>query len=1071
MADYQLNVKLNGVEQAVSSVGDMEKALEMTNAELSKLDKNSKGFTELSKQSKTIEGQFKTTKTSADTLGKSINQVTASVKNLGNTVTNGGDLAAELKDAGISAKGLTNDVNETSKATTSLKLELRQIVEELQGLEPGSARFQELSLKAADLRDTISDTNAVIGSVAGSGVERLGNVIGTTVQVGIAGFQGLAGAAALFGVEGEEVQQTMVKLTALLNVSQAISSFGQLDQTFREVRAGLTSLTAGTVTQTVAQTAETGATVAGTVATTALGTAMKALPLIAIAAAVATVVAGIYSYITSSKEASKEEEKRKKNAEEMVAAANEQRQKIAEESGEFLLLISRLKQTNSGTEERRLLIERINKEYGTTLQNLKDEGAFLSQLNLEVQDYVKYQTIKFNLNKNQEKFNKLLEEQEGLQNSLSFATILYANAREKANNADYMAGQQRQFADDQKKGVDAATAAIEANRKALDALALSSTNLIAEQDKLTNSGAKYTEQADKAAAAAEAQRKAEARLKDAQDDRRLAQDLVKDSAEKLKALDEAAAIEKAKRTTTLIDDLELEQETAIETAKKSYLANKEKIEKEIGDARLRAATIKTLELDLESFQKKINADYNNRIAERTKFELDAQNKLIADLILGRQLLTGEVNKLQAEITVGNQDTTDTLEGLFIREEQLRIKDLQDKLKNKDLEKEKRIEIENEIATATIALNSRIQDEEKNQLQISKAQKLGNQESYYEATYGVAIKYNEKIGKYEVDQNAAISKQLEGETDESYKRRQDIAIKATENLNTEKLNIDKEYEVKKAELEDQFREEKSIKDAESKQKEVDEALAKWSTGLQLAQQFAQGLSEINNLINQSQDQAQTIRNEAFIAGEQSKANEVEAAYQRDIENNSYTEEEKKNKRKAASDQIAKIQEASNKAIDKSNRELAEKQFKRQKALNIVSAVINGAQSVLQAIAQFGPPPSPLGIVGIAAAGIITAAQIAAISSQKFDGGSSGGPTSVSTPSIPDTTTSSSSPVTSAASSGGFTGFNAGVTGAPTGAGATGTELNPQSPQRVYILESDITNTQRRVSTLESNASFG
>ena len=299
----------------------------------------------------------------------------------------------------------------------------------------------------------------------------------------------------------------------------------------------------------------------------------------------------------------------------------------------------------------------------------------------------------------------------------------------------------------------------------------------------------------------------------------------------------------------------------------------------------------------------------------------------------------------------------------------------------------------------------------------------------------------------------------------------LAEKSTENLNQEKLNIDLEYETKKKELEDKFRTDKELKDAESKQKEVDESLAKWSTGLELAQQFAQGLGEINNLINQTQNQEQTARNESFIAGEQAKADAIEAAYQADIANNSYTEEEKKNRRKVASDQIAAIQDASNKAIDKSNRELAEKQFKRQKALNIVSAVINGAQAVLQAIANFGPPPSPLGIAGIVAAGIITAAQIAAISSQKFDGGASGGATSVSTPSIPDTTTSASSPVTSAASTGGFTGFNQGLLGTPGGAGATGTVLNPQEPQRVYVLESDITNSQRRVSTLESNASFG
>lgn len=1064
MADYQLNVKINGVEQAVSSVGEMEKALQETNAELSKMDKNSKGFAEVSKQSKAIENQFKTTTASADSLDKSLNKINGSVKNIANTVTTGGGLSSELDGAGESAKGLTNDVNETAKASMSMRLELRKITQELQNLEPGSARFQELSLRAGELRDNIADTNAVIGSLAGSTGERLGKALGTTVQIGIAGFQGLQGAAALFGVEGEEIQQTMVKLTALLNVSQAIESFGGLGDKITELRAGFTSLTGATAVQTVAQTAENGATVAGTVATTALGTAMKALPIIAIAAAVATLVAGIYSYISSSKEASEEEVKRKKLAEEMTQAAEEQKKKIAEESGEFLLLISRLKQTNAGSEERRVLIDKINTQYGTTLKNLQDEASFQSQLNLEVQDYVKFQTVRFNLEKNQEKFNKLLEQQSELQKDVTDRARQYKDEQERINKVQDPQGQWLAYVEDLRDKYNDATAALDKNKKALDALAASSTALLGEQDKLTNSGDKFTDQADKAAKAAEAQRKAEERLKDAQDDRRLAQDLLKDSTEKNEAQQRAFAVERAKRTTTLIDDLELERKEAIRTAQESYESAKENINKEIGDKKLRAATIKTLEQDLKVFQDAIDADYKKKVDERTKYELDAYNKMVADLILGRELL-------KTEITVGNQDIGDSLEGLLIREEQLRIKALQSTLKNKDLEKEKRIQTEEDITTATTALTLRIQNEERRLLGVSQAQKIGNQEKYYEATYGIAVKYNKETNQYEVAEETKTLKEGEKLTDESYIRRMNLAEKATENLNKEKLNIDLEYETKKKELEDKFRTEKEAKDAESKQVEVDKALAKWSTGLELAQQFANGLGEINNLINQTQDQNQQAQNESFIAGEQAKADAIEAAYQADIANNAYTEDEKKAKRAAATDAITKIQENSNKAIDKANRELAEKQFKRQKALNIVNAVINGAQAVLQAIATFGPPPSPLGIAGIVAAGIITAAQIAAISSQKFDGGASGGATSVSTPSIPDTTTSASSPVTSA-STGGFTGFNQGVTGTP-GTGATGTVLNPGTtePQRVYVLESDITNSQRRVSTLESNASFG
>jgi hypothetical protein len=892
-------------------------------------------------------------------------------------------------------------------------------------------------------------------------------VIGNTVQIGIAGFQGLQGAAALFGVEGEEIQQTMVKLTALLNVSQAIESFGGLGDKITEIRAGFTSLTGATTVQTVAQTGQTGATVAGTVATTALGTAMKALPIIAIAAAVATLVAGIYSYVTSNKEASKEEQERIKNAEELATAAEEQKKKIAEESGEFLLLISRLKQTNVGSEERRVLIDKINTQYGTTLKNLQNESLFQSQLNLEIQDYVRFQTVRFKLDKNQERFNKLLEKQEELQKDLNVAQNQYRLEQEKINGVQDPQGQWLAYVEDLRDNATEAAAALDKNKRALDNLAASSTALLGEQDKLTNSGDKYTDQTEKAAQAAENQRKAEERLKDAQDDRTLSQDLLRESTERNEAQERAFAVERAKRTTTLIDDLELERKEAIRTSQEAYEAAKANIDKEIGDKRLRAATIKQLEADLKVFQDAIDVDYNNRIAERTKFELDSYNKLVAELVFGRKLLN-------SEITVGNQDITDTLEGLLIREEQLRIKGLESQLKNKDLEKDKRIEIENDVATATAVVNARIQDEERRLLGVAQTLKIKNQEAYYEATYGIALDAVEdgegKITGYVVSEETKRLKEGEKITDESYIRRQALAEKSQENLTKEVENIDEEYRLKAKELDDKFRTEKEDADLASEQKILDAKLAKFSTALQLAQDFAEGLGEINNLINQAEDQRQQARTEAFVSEEQAKADAIEAAYQADIAANAYTEDQKKAKREQASKQIAGILDASNKAIDKSNRELAEKQFKRQKALNIVNAVINGAQAVLQAIATFGPPPSPLGIAGIVAAGIITAAQIAAISSQKFDGGATGAPTSVTTPTIPDTTGNAAAQI-NAASSGGFTSFNEGVTGPPTGGTNTTGGTTGGMYQKVYVLESDITNSQNRVRTLESNASFG
>ena len=62
----------------------------------------------------------------------------------------------------------------------------------------------------------------------------------------------------------------------------------------------------------------------------------------------------------------------------------------------------------------------------------------------------------------------------------------------------------------------------------------------------------------------------------------------------------------------------------------------------------------------------------------------------------------------------------------------------------------------------------------------------------------------------------------------------------------------------------------------------------------------------------------------------------------------------------------------------------------------------------------------------------------------------------------------------ASTGGFTGFSPQLTGpsfgTPTDPNATTTGTTQQG-MRVYVVESDITDSQNRVRTLESNATFG
>jgi uncharacterized coiled-coil protein SlyX len=64
---------------------------------------------------------------------------------------------------------------ETSEATKSLKAQLRALQVEMQGLDPNSARFQELSKQAGELKDTILDTAEAIKNNAGNAFEGLSN--------------------------------------------------------------------------------------------------------------------------------------------------------------------------------------------------------------------------------------------------------------------------------------------------------------------------------------------------------------------------------------------------------------------------------------------------------------------------------------------------------------------------------------------------------------------------------------------------------------------------------------------------------------------------------------------------------------------------------------------------------------------------------------------------------------------------------------------------------------------------------------------------------------------------------
>jgi hypothetical protein len=87
---------------------------------------------------------------------------------------------------------------------------------------------------------------------------------------------------------------------------------------------------------------------------------------------------------------------------------------VAEESAEYVGVISTLRQTNAGSKERSELIKKINDQYGTTLQNLSDEKAFQDQLNNSVKNYLEYKRQEFTIQQNEQKITNNLIKQSNL---------------------------------------------------------------------------------------------------------------------------------------------------------------------------------------------------------------------------------------------------------------------------------------------------------------------------------------------------------------------------------------------------------------------------------------------------------------------------------------------------------------------------------------------------------------------------------------------------------------------------------------------------------------------------------
>ena len=134
-----------------------------------------------------------------------------------------------LKDAGISMEQFNKVMQQTANIDKSLKVELREINEEMARLklngQDNTERYQQLSKKAGEYRDTLQDVNEEINRQA-SDTGKLDVAIRFVSNLAAA-YSVLQGIQGLVGKDNEELQKTLLKVNSamsILNGLQAIQS-------------------------------------------------------------------------------------------------------------------------------------------------------------------------------------------------------------------------------------------------------------------------------------------------------------------------------------------------------------------------------------------------------------------------------------------------------------------------------------------------------------------------------------------------------------------------------------------------------------------------------------------------------------------------------------------------------------------------------------------------------------------------------------------------------------------------------------------------------------------------------
>ena len=300
---------------------------------------------------------------SSDELAKSIGQTANQLQILGKEGKTSTD---EFNKLNTSLKGQISSYEKVSTGATSMRSGIRATREELAKMllsgEANTAQLYKMAKAGGELTDAMGDASQAI-SVMASDTFPLDSML-QGVQSITAGFQVAEGAMALFGVENEDLQKTLVKLNALMAITSGLQ---QLQNSLQKTSA----LSLGF--NVVMQKAYTLAVGESTGAMKLFRLALISTGIGAFVVLLGVAVSAFMKWSESSKQASK-------NLKLLADVNKEATQNIEDERAELTKLVAIAKNENLSKEQRKNAIKQINENYpemlgNITLENIGTEKA------------------------------------------------------------------------------------------------------------------------------------------------------------------------------------------------------------------------------------------------------------------------------------------------------------------------------------------------------------------------------------------------------------------------------------------------------------------------------------------------------------------------------------------------------------------------------------------------------------------------------------------------------------------------------------------------------------------------